>query len=295
MNIKSDKQMHRHMGILALLCSLFFCLSVRVYAENEYQITKLQMQGTLTTDSALNVRSGPGKEYDVIAKVKNDVMLEITGETDTGWYQVELNDQTGYVSGEYVSVKNADNATDNASEEREDTFGEPEEGYRGLNLSPQMKKAAAIGAVIVVVLVMLVITLKNMRREDEEDEEEYEDEDEGDEYDSDEEEDEDDEEEMDADDGREEDVQKQRREYIIREEDYRVQIDPSFFEDKEVIEQPDMVTGYLERILLEENQEGILQNSKESEENAEKQKELELAMEKLNELQKEIERLKNGN
>lgn len=282
---KSGKQLIRQMLFWTMLCMLLFFLSVRVHAENKYQVTEIEMQGTLTTDSALNVRSGPGKDYDIIGKVQDDVTLHITGQTDDGWYQIELDGQTGYVSGQYVTAQETDTVTE------EKPIGEPEEGYRGWNHSPQMKKIMIIGVIILVVLVMLVVTLKNMRREDEEDE--YEDDDEDDE-----EEDEYDDEDCDEDeeDVAEEAVKKQAsqrnkasasREYVIREEDYRIQIDPSFFEDKEFIEQPDMVTGYLERILMEENQEQEL--------SAEKQKELDRAMEKLNELQKEIERLKNGN
>ena len=274
MNTKSDKQLIRQMLFGTMLCMLLFFLSVRVDAENKYQVTEIEMQGTLTTDSALNVRSGPGKEYDIIGLVKDDVILHITGQTDDGWYQIELDGQTGYVSGQYVAAQETDTVTE------EKTIGEPEEGYRGWNQSPQMKKIIVIGVIILVVLVMLVITLKNMRREDDEEDDE--------DYDDEEDDDDDDEEEEAA----EKAVKKRAsqrnggREYVIREEDYRIQIDPSFFEDKEYIEQPDMVTGYLERILMEENQEKELSSAK--------QKELDQAMEKLNELQKEIERLKSG-
>lgn len=90
-----------------------------------------------------------------------------------------------------------------------------------------------------------------------------------------------------------------RKAYILREEDYRVQIDPSFFDDKEPIEQPAMVTGYLERKLIEEAARAHEVEVRDEElhqpggDMRDKQKELDQAMAKLNELQKEIERLKS--
>lgn len=302
------------MLMLVLLCLSF---SGQAFAEGSYQVTEMQMQGTITTDSALNVRRGPGKDYDVLTKVSSDTVLTITGQADNGWYQIEINGETGYVSDQYVNAEELG--------EQETEAGEPEEGYHGLNQSPYVKKLILIGAAIIVILVMIVLTIKGFRKEEEDDEYE-EDEDSGDEDENDDEDDdydgyeEDDGDENDEDD---EPVRKQRaekrpvqqgkkkpaqqtkkKEYVLREEDYRVQIDPSFFEDKEPIEQPAMVTGYLERKKIEEEalKAGLHLSEQEieayasahgkAESDAGKQKELDEAMAKLSELQKEIERLK---
>ena len=351
------------MLLLVILCLGF---SGQAFAEGSYQVTEMQMQGTITTDSALNVRRGPGKDYDVLTKVSNDTVLTITGQADNGWYQVEINGETGYVSDKYVDAQEVAKAGELEKEE-----GEPEEGYRGLNQSPYVKKLLVISAVIIVILVMIVLTIKGLRRDDEDDE--YDDEDEDDEYDDedadggeyddgdeddgeyddeddddgeyDDEDDDDggeyddrDEDDEDEDDDDEDDEpvrrprtkkqpsqqnknkkqpqqgkkpgaqqgkkQTKKKEYVLREEDYRVQIDPSFFEDKEPIEQPAMVTGYLERKKIEEEalKRGLNLSDQEirayasehgkAEDGAGKQKELDEAMAKLSELQKEIERLK---
>lgn len=290
---------------------LAFCFSAgRVYAEEDYQVTPVQMKGTITTDSSLNVRSGPGTEYESIDKVSNDVVLTITGQADNGWYQVEINGRTGYVSDRYVDAEEAAQEPEDGEEELEQV-GEPEEGYRGLHQSPAVIKAVVIGLLIVVVIVMLFVTLKGLRKDDDDDddaddddiddeddyeEEEDEDDIEDDDYDGEEDDIEDDYEEEDYESGGEyadEDdyagKKAEKKEYILREEDYRVEIDPSFFEDREPIEQPAMVTGYLERKKIEE--EAAKARAKEATEG--KQKELDEAMEKLSELQREIERLKN--
>ncbi len=52
----------------------------------------------------LNVRSGAGTDYDVMAIVEQGDKLEVVEEED-GWVQVKLNeDETGYVSEKYVNV-----------------------------------------------------------------------------------------------------------------------------------------------------------------------------------------------
>lgn len=317
-------------GIKAAFYAAFLGLTVSLttlsaYAEETYQVEEVQLQGTITTNSALNVRSGPGKNYDVIAKVGNDTVLTITGKADNGWYQVEIDGKTGFVSDAYVNASSAE--SDTAQEKLEKEAGEPEEGYHGLRLSPFVLKILLAVVGIVIVGAMLFATLRSLKGdEDDEDDDEAED---------DEDDDGDDDEEDDDDEEYEEELRRRKRrkkavaaqekktvkehknrketlkkapkkEYVLREEDYRVQIDPSFFEEKEPIEQPAMVTGYLERKKIEEEAERQRQQKeacaaaereneaeKRSQQADQKQQELDQAMQKLDELQKEIERLKN--
>ena len=316
-------------GIKAAFYAAFLGLTVSlttlgVYAEGTYQVEEVQLQGTITTDSALNVRSGPGKNYDVIAKVGNDTVLTITGKADNGWYQVEIDGKTGFVSDAYVNASSAE--SDTAQEKLEKEAGEPEEGYHGLRLSPFVLKILLAVVGIVIVGAMLFATLRSLKG-DEDDDDEDDDDDEAEDDDGDDDEDDDDDEEY------EEELRRRKRrkkaaaaqekkavkehkneketlkkapkkEYVLREEDYRVQIDPSFFEEKEPIEQPAMVTGYLERKKIEEEAERQRQQKearaaaereteKRSQQADQKQQELDQAMQKLDELQKEIERLKN--
>lgn len=312
-------------GIKAAFYAAFLGLNVSlttlsVCAGETYQVEEVQLQGTITTDSALNVRSGPGKNYDVIAKVGNDTVLTITGKADNGWYQVEIDGKTGFVSDKYVNASSAE--SDTAQEKLEKEAGEPEEGYHGLRLSPFVLKILLAVVGIVIVGAMLFATLRSLKgdEDDEDDDEAEDDEDEDDDGD-----DEEYEEELRRRKRRKKAVAAQekktvkehknrketlkkapKKEYVLREEDYRVQIDPSFFEEKEPIEQPAMVTGYLERKKIEEEAERQRQQKearaaaekeneaeKRSQQADQKQQELDQAMQKLDELQKEIERLKN--
>lgn len=58
--------------------------------------------GTVTA-SVLNVRSGPSTSSSCVTTVKSGTTLEILS-TENGWYKINLNGQTAYVSAQYVSV-----------------------------------------------------------------------------------------------------------------------------------------------------------------------------------------------
>lgn len=55
-----------------------------------------------TSGSALNLRSQPGTDSAVLAKLANGTAVNLTG-FDKGWYKVTYNDTVGYVSGEYIT------------------------------------------------------------------------------------------------------------------------------------------------------------------------------------------------
>ena len=65
---------------------------------------------TVTTD-VLNVRSGAGTNYSIIGKVYKGNSLEVLGSSN-GWYNIKLsNGKTGWVSGDYVSIRGSSNNT----------------------------------------------------------------------------------------------------------------------------------------------------------------------------------------
>ena len=58
----------------------------------------------VNAEKGLNIRSGPGKQYDVVASAKNGASVTILGE-ENGFYKVKYSgEKTGYVSKDYVSV-----------------------------------------------------------------------------------------------------------------------------------------------------------------------------------------------
>ncbi|MCD8079761.1 MAG: DUF4366 domain-containing protein [Bacteroides sp.] len=81
--------------------------------EDEEETTTLT--GTVVgITSYLNLRSGAGTDYSVIGKLTNGTVVEVLGE-ESGWYQVTVDGQTGYVYSDYLEV------TETTTEETEDS------------------------------------------------------------------------------------------------------------------------------------------------------------------------------
>lgn len=60
--------------------------------------------GILNTDgSSLNLRSGPGTEFDKVASIPGSAVLTITG-VSGGWYLTSYAGVSGYVSGEFITL-----------------------------------------------------------------------------------------------------------------------------------------------------------------------------------------------
>ncbi|WP_002144819.1 C40 family peptidase [Bacillus cereus] len=58
--------------------------------------------------SVLHVRAGSSTSHDIISRVYNGQSLNVIGE-ENGWFKINQNGQTGYVSGEFVSKNGATN------------------------------------------------------------------------------------------------------------------------------------------------------------------------------------------
>ncbi|ARX65874.1 enterotoxin EntFM [Bacillus thuringiensis] len=64
--------------------------------------TTSELKYTVTAD-VLNVRSGAGTGHNVISKVKSGQVLQVVGQ-ENGWFKVNVNGQTGYVSADFVTT-----------------------------------------------------------------------------------------------------------------------------------------------------------------------------------------------
>lgn len=58
--------------------------------------------GTMYSTGNVNVRTGAGSGYDVIATLSPGESVTVTGTTDNGWIQISYNGQTGYVANNYL-------------------------------------------------------------------------------------------------------------------------------------------------------------------------------------------------
>ena len=67
-----------------------------------------QSIGTITAD-ALNVRSGAGTGYSRVGYLYNGNSVSILADCGNGWYKISYKNGVGYVSAEYVSIKDGGN------------------------------------------------------------------------------------------------------------------------------------------------------------------------------------------
>jgi len=63
--------------------------------------TAPSVAGYYVTTDALNMRSGPGTEYEVLGVLEAGKAVEVLG-AEGGWYRISLMGQTAYISAEYV-------------------------------------------------------------------------------------------------------------------------------------------------------------------------------------------------
>lgn len=56
----------------------------------------------LVVKKAVNVRMGPSTDYDKIGGLNKGDQVQVTGIADTGWYQIQYNGTTAYVSANYL-------------------------------------------------------------------------------------------------------------------------------------------------------------------------------------------------
>ena len=62
------------------------------------------MNSTMYVISGVNVRKGPGTEYEVIGSLAGNVSVQVTGQASTGWYRISYNGGEGYCSNNYLST-----------------------------------------------------------------------------------------------------------------------------------------------------------------------------------------------
>ncbi len=76
----------------------------------------------INVNSNLNVRSGAGTSSTIIGHLNNGSTVKVTGE-EAGWYKIDFNRKTGYVSKEYVQIDGSTTApvTPNASNTNQET------------------------------------------------------------------------------------------------------------------------------------------------------------------------------
>jgi len=103
--------MRKGLGTISLLlCTVLFisciCFGIHIYA---YEVTDVTLMGIVSTNSDnLNVRKGPGTEYEKVGSLAKGTIIDITGTTTNSekeeWYKISGNGIVGFVMKKYIAL-----------------------------------------------------------------------------------------------------------------------------------------------------------------------------------------------
>ncbi len=67
------------------------------------KVTVFEQVKVMYAVSPVNVRRGPSTDYEVVSYLSTAQQVEVTGQAETGWYQMLINEEPAYVSDKYIS------------------------------------------------------------------------------------------------------------------------------------------------------------------------------------------------
>lgn len=70
--------------------------------KTEYVVTVYEEAKVMYASGAVNVRKGPSVEFERVGGLNYSQEVTVTGQADTGWYEILLGDAKGYVSNQYL-------------------------------------------------------------------------------------------------------------------------------------------------------------------------------------------------
>ena len=98
-----------------------------VAPETEPAIEVTEMSATMYAKSSVNVRQGPGTEYDRVGHLDAAEEVNVTGQCANGWYRIEFEGGEYYVSGNYLQSEKPAAQTIAVTEEETPVQTEPVE------------------------------------------------------------------------------------------------------------------------------------------------------------------------
>ena len=63
------------------------------------------MGTVVNAGDGLNIRSGPGSTYDILASAQNGSQVKLLEDAGNGWYKVDYGKGQGYVSKSFIQVQ----------------------------------------------------------------------------------------------------------------------------------------------------------------------------------------------
>lgn len=85
-------------------------MSISMMAVAALSVSTLAAEGTVDAGGTLRLRGEANTQAEILANLPNGTVVDVSAVTEDGWYQVTYNNKTGFVSGDYLAVSDADHA-----------------------------------------------------------------------------------------------------------------------------------------------------------------------------------------
>jgi len=169
----------------AIVAIVAFTIAVGLFPINALAAVE-PVSGTATVgDSNVNVRSGPGTNYDKLDKAMSGEVFNVTGiDEEAGWVEIDFNGQTGYLSLDYVSFEVSEDEIieveviedDEDEDEDDDKKADDDEEIPEVGEESPMNYKLIFGLIgaIVVLFLVILLTIKSLKDSDYDDDDDYE-------------------------------------------------------------------------------------------------------------------------
>lgn len=82
-----------------------------------------EMSATKYAKSTVNVRKGPSADTEKLGGLSTNQKVTVTGQADNGWYRIDFNGQSGFVSDQYLSDEKVTVASGNSKDKTNSAAG----------------------------------------------------------------------------------------------------------------------------------------------------------------------------
>lgn len=90
-----------------------------------------EMSATKYAKSTVNVRKGPSADTEKLGGLSTNQKVTVTGQADNGWYRIDFNGQSGFVSDQYLSDEKVTAASSNSKDKTNSAAGNTGNGAQG--------------------------------------------------------------------------------------------------------------------------------------------------------------------
>ena len=71
-----------------------------------YEVTAWEEPSLMYASTSVNVRQGPSTDYEIVGSLKPGRAVTVTGQADSGWYEILYNEEKVFVSDQYLQDEN---------------------------------------------------------------------------------------------------------------------------------------------------------------------------------------------